>query len=299
MNTAEMLSTNNNQSQLILLSEELRKRDEKIVYLEEQLAWLKRQIFGQRSEKIIQDCNEQQLEFPGFENLSKKLEEEKKVVPTHTRRKPNRNGQDKIDLPDDLPVKTTIIDILEGEKTCQDTGQTLVKIGEEVTRKLAHEPGSYYIKEIIRPKYANPKREEAGIITAELPDSLLPKCRADESLLAEIITKKFADHLPLYRIAEILNREGISINRKLLSQWVIRSGIALKPLYDEMLKQVLASKNIFIDETPVKLQDIGKCKQAYMWVVVGGCESDPPYRVYQFKQNRCHNNVLELSLIHI
>ena len=81
-----------------------------------------------------------------------------------------------------------------------------------------------------------------------MPDSLLPKCRADESLLAEIITKKFADHLPLYRIAEIFNREGIKISRKLLSQWVIRSAIALKPLYNEMLKRVLASNNIFIDE---------------------------------------------------
>lgn len=81
----------------------------------------------------------------------------------------------------------------------------------------------------------------------ELPDSLLPKCRADESLLAEIITKKFADHLPLYRIAEIFKREGIRISRKLLSQWVVNSAMALKPLYEEMKKKVLLSKNIFID----------------------------------------------------
>ena len=91
-----------------------------------------------------------------------------------------------------------------------------------------------------------------------------------------------------------MGREGIRISRKLLSQWVVRCGMALKPLYDEMLKRVLESKNIFIDETPVKLQDIGKCKQAYMWVVVGGCASDPPYRIYEFKENRCHDNVLEI-----
>jgi transposase len=70
--------------------------------------------------------------------------------------------------------------------------------------------------------------------------------------------------------------------------------MALKPLYNEMLKKVLSSKNIFIDETPVKLWEAVKCKQAYMWVVVGGCESNPAYRIYEFKENRCHDNVLEI-----
>lgn len=103
-----------------------------------------------------------------------------------------------------------------------------------------------------------------------------------------------ADHLPLYRVAEIFKREGIMISRKLLSQWVVRSAMALKPLYNEMLKRVLASKNIFIDETPVKLWEAVKCKQAYMWVVVGGCEANPAYRIYEFKENRCHDNVLDI-----
>lgn len=293
MNTAETTSKIDLQSQ-ILLKDEIRKRDEKIVYLEEQLAWFKRQIFGQRSERVTADLNNQQLMLEGLENIQTNAEEQKKTVPAHTRRKPNRNGQDKITLPPDLTVKTTIIDIPQEQKVCQETGQPLVQIGVEVSHKLAHEPGSYYIKEIIRPKYANQKKEETGIITAELPDSLLPKCRADESLLAEIITKKFADHLPLYRIAEGMEREGIKISRKLLSQWVVKCGMALKPLYHEMLKHILSSQNIFIDESPVKLWEPGKCKQAYMWVVVGGSQSDPPYRVYEFKHNRCHDNVLDL-----
>ncbi len=87
------------------------------------------------------------------------------------------------------------------------------------------------LKETVRPKYAHPKKEEAGIFTAPMPECLLPKCRADESLLAEIITKEFADHLHLYRIAEIFGREGIKISRKMLSQWVVKSAMALKPLY--------------------------------------------------------------------
>jgi transposase len=279
---------------------EISVRDEKIIHmdhkiqnLEEQLAWFKRQVFGKRSERVVSDLNVQQLTFEGFENPNAE-KTKKKTIPAHERKTPNRDGKDKITLPDDLPVKTTIIDIPEDEKVCQETGQALVQIGVEVSHKLAHQPGSYYIKEIIRPKYAHPQKEENGILTAPMPDSLLPKCRADESLLAEIITKKFADHLPLYRIAEIFNREGIKISRKLLSQWVLRCAMALKPLYNEMLERVLASKNIYIDETPVKLWEVVKCKQAYMWVVVGGCEANPPYRIYEFKQDRCHHNVLDI-----
>lgn len=276
-----------------LESENRQLRDD-MVSLQEQLAWFKRQIFGKRSERVVKDLNSNQLMFDGFENLQASKEEKKKTVASHTRRKPNRNGQDKITLPSDLPVKTTILDIPDEDKVCKETGEALVQIGVEVSHKLAHEPGSYYVKEIVRPKYVVPSREEAGVITAALPDSLLPKCRADESLLAEIITKKFADHLPLYRIEEILKREGIKISRKLLSQWVIRAAMALKPLYNKMLERVLGCKNIFIDETPVKLLDIGKCKQAYLWVVVGGCEANPAYRIYEFRENRCHDNVLEI-----
>lgn len=279
--------------EITVRDEKIIQLDQKVHHLEEQLAWLKRQIFGKRSEREVSDLNNQQLLLEGFESPAHK-EEKKKPIAAHERKKPDRNGQDKITLPDDLPVETTVLDIPDEQKVCQETGEPLVQIGVEVSHKLAHKPGSYFIKEIIRPKYAHPKKEENGILTADLPDSLLPRCRADESLLAEVITKKFADHLPLYRIAEIFQREGIKISRKLLSQWVLSSAIALKPLYDEMLKRILSSKNIFIDETPVKLWEAVKCKQAYMWVVVGGCESNPAYRIYQFKEDRCHHNVLDI-----
>jgi transposase len=286
--------------ELLNRDHELQSRDEKIVNLtqknndlQDQLAWFKRQLFGKRSERSASNLNEQQLMLEGFE-IPKPAEQETKEVIAHARRKPNRKGQDKITLPSDLPVQTTILDIPEEQKVCSQTGEHLVQIGVEITHKLAHKPGSYYIKEIIRPKYAYPKREELGILTAELPSTLLPKCRADESLLAEIITKKFGDHLPLYRIEESMQREEIKISRKLLSQWVIRSAMALKPLYLEMVKQVLSGSNIFIDESPVKLFEKNKCKTAYLWIVVGGNEASPSYRVYNFRENRCHDNALEI-----
>ena len=272
---------------------QLADRDREILYLKEQLEWLKRQIFGKRSERTVSLANQEQLQFEGFSDLTKEIPSTQ-TVPEHQRKKPERNGQDKIQLPPDLPLETVVLDVPEEEKVCKETGVPLVKIGEEVSYKLAHRPGSYYLKEIIRPKYANPKKEEAGVLTALMPDAIIPKCRADESLLAEIAVKKFADHMPLYRIAEMLSRDGIIISRRLLSQWVVRLGIALVSLYDAMKKAILDSQNVFIDESPVNMQDGTKVKQGYMWVLVGGQAADPPYRIYDFRENRRHEHVRDI-----
>ncbi len=231
----------------ILQSENVKLR-QTIISLEEQLNWFKRQLFGQKSERDLSHVDSHQLELEGFEALDK-TDPQTKTVAAHTRRKPENKGKESIILPKDLPVETIVIDLPEEQKICQETGAPLVKIGEETTYKLAYKPGSFYLKEIIRPKYAHPTREEKGILTTELPETLLPKCRADESFLAFILTKKFADHLPLYRICEGLQRHGITISRKLLSQWVIRCGIALMPLYEEMKKHILQSESVYIDES--------------------------------------------------
>jgi transposase len=262
-----------------------------IKYLNEQLEWLKRQIFGKRSEKIIPTHSEIQLTFEGMASLESP-EPQVQTIETHQRKKPDRQGQDKITLPDDLPVERVILDLPEEQKVCQETGIKLVKIGEEVSHKLAHKPGSYYIKETVRPKYANPKKSEEGIKIANLPESLLNRCQADDSFLADILVKKYSDHLPLYRISEILSRDKIEISRQLLSQWVLRSTKALKPIYDEMQRQILASGYVFIDESPVKMLDpgAGGSKLTYMWVLCGGKSSNPPYRVYNFRDNRQHHN---------
>ena len=271
MIAVQNLSKEQLQNRNKILQEQLSQRDEKIVHLdkenteynqkivvlEEQLNWFKRQLFGRRSERDITHVDAKQLELDGFESLPK--EDEPKNIAAHRRRKPENKGKESIILPSDLPVETVFLDIRQEQKVCQETGVPLVKIGEETTLKLAYKPGSFYLKEIIRPKYAHPAKEEKGIIIEALPESLLTRCRADESFLAFILTKKFADHLPLYRICEGLQRHGIIISRKLLSQWVIRCGMALMPLYEVMRAKILASGNVFIDESPVRIQEKVKC----------------------------------------
>ena len=264
--------------------------------LKEQVEWFKRQIFGQRSEKIKDPVIGAQ-DLPGFVYPEAQEQPAKeKPVTGYTRREKSRDGKDAVTLPEGIPVETKVIDIPEEEKVCKETGESLVKIGEEVTRKLAHKPGSYYVKEIIRPKYAIKSNPDAGIITAELPDSLLPRCQVDESFLAETLVKKYGDHLPLYRQCEILSREQIFISRQLLCQWVIKAAMTLKPLHNLMVQMVLESKNAFVDETPIQVLDPGrgKTKQGYMWVLVGGQERDPSLRVYDFYENRKHSNAEKL-----
>jgi len=114
--------------------------------------------------------------------------------------------------------------------------------------------------------------------------------------LADILTQKFADHTPLYRIREKLSRVEISISRQQLSQWVVRIGKELTPLYKLMHQKILESGNIFADESPVELLESGRGKthKAYMWVVAGGQSKDPPYRIYQFHLNRKHKHVNDL-----
>ena len=280
------------QNQLAERNTQLAERDAKIIYLEEQIDWFKRQIFGKKSERVV-DVNHEQLKFDGFENANQP-KTETQTIPAHERKKRTSTGKDTIKLPEDLPVETTVVDIPEEEKVCKETGVPLQKIGEEVSHKLAYRPGSYFLKKIVRPKYVHPKQEEKGVIIAPMPDSLLPKCRADESLLADIITRKFVDHLPLYRIAEAMSRDGIVISRRLLSEWVISVGIALRVLYDAMKERILQSDRLHIDESPVDIFDSPKVRQGYMWVLVGGVGADPPYRLYNFYEDRKHAHAEEI-----
>ena len=95
------------------MNEQLRKEmthlqcQNELAHLKEQLAWLTRQLFGQRSEKLVDGLNENQLLLPGFQP-PKEPEKKKKTIPAHERRQPQRSGKDKITLPPDLPITRSI-----------------------------------------------------------------------------------------------------------------------------------------------------------------------------------------------
>lgn len=273
----------------------LQQKDQQIAALQsqvsllsEQLSWLKKQLFGAKSERIFSDEMTLPFDFGDQELAPPPVITEEVKYP---RRKAVKNrGSDTLAFPEGLPVKRIELDVPKKEKICPETGEPLVRIGEEVSRKLARKAEQFYVIEYVRPKYASPKNPDMGILTATLPDAVIARCPADESLLAYILTAKFADHLPLYRLVEGLQRSQIKISRQTLSKWVLTLGAGLDPLYEAMKARVLASGVIFVDESPIRLQVKGKgrCQQAYMWVYVGGGGGDPPYRFFEFCLNRSH-----------
>ena len=266
-----------------------------LLTLNEQLAWLKKQIFGAKSERIIADLDTQPFLDLDFGSPRPEKEPEKEEV-SYTRRKAAKNrGSDTISFPDNLPVRRIELDIPAEDKICPETGEPLVCIGSETSRKLGRTAEQFFIIEYVRPKYASKAAPDLGVKTAPLPDAVIARCPADESLLAYILTAKFADHLPLYRLGEILQRSDVKISRQTLSKWVLTLGAALSPIYDMMRDQILASEVLFVDETPIDLQVKGKnrCQQAYMWIYVGGGGGDPPYRFFEFCLNRNHEHPLK------
>ena len=260
----------------------------------EQLAWLKKQVFGAKSERIVADEQQQPL-LAGLDFGDPKVFEPIKEEISYRRNKPPKNrGADTISFPEDLPVKRVELDLPSDLKICPETGLPMVRIGSEVTRKLGRTPESFFVVEYVRFKYASKTRPELGVLTPALPDAIIPRCPADESLLASVLVSKYADHLPLNRLTEIFARSGVKISRQTLSKWVLTLGAALSPLYDELGRQILHSGRVFVDETPILMQidEKGRCQTAYMWTYVGGGGADPPYRYYEFRTNRNHEHAL-------
>lgn len=265
---------------------------EQLALLKEQLAWFQKQVFGAKSERIVADLGQQSLPFAEAEPTAPATESVEEI--RYQRRKPAKNrGRDTISYPDNLPVKRIELDIPAERKVCAETGEPLVCIGQEVTRKLARKAEQFYVIEYVRPKYASRKNPDQGILTAPLPDAIIDRCPADESLLASVLGAKFADHLPLYRQAEILRRSNIYISRQTLSKWVLTLGAGLAPLYEAMKARILGSGVVFVDESPIAMQEQGKgrCQTAYMWVYAGGGGGDPPYRFFEFRTSRSHAHV--------
>jgi len=107
---------------------------------------------------------------------------------------------------------------------------------------------------------------------------------AGPGLLAYVVTSKFSDFLPLYRLENIFERNGLEINRATQSVWCGDVAEIVKPLFDLMVSRVLASHVICTDDTVMPMLWPGKTKQARMWVCIG--DGHNPYNVFHFTLGR-------------
>ncbi len=128
-------------------------------------------------------------------------------------------------------------------------------------------PSEFFVRRFVRPKYALPEGE--GIIIGKLPSQPIDKCMAGPGLLAQVIIDKYVDHLPLYRQEQRFSRVGITLAPSTLCNW--KSGVCrlITPLYDAMVKEVLQTNYLHVDETPLKVLDQdkkGTTHRGYFWV---------------------------------
>ncbi len=191
-------------------------------------------------------------------------------------------------FPNDLPRKRIEYDLLESQKYCDcGCGCALKKIGEDILEQLEIIPTQVYVVEHVRFKYAG-CAYDSKVVTATMPRQPIDKAMAGAGLLADVLVKKYDDHLPLYRQSEILTRHGIDLPRSTLCDWVGNCAQNLSPLVDDMRKTLLASPKIHTDDTTVPVQEPGleKTKTGRLWIYYGYGKGSPPCAIYDYTPTR-------------
>lgn len=201
-------------------------------------------------------------------------------------------------MPDHLPRVREEHDIPEEEKICPCCQGTLHRMGEEVSEQLDIIPAKVQVIQHVRPKYACRHCEE-GVKTAELPPQPIPRSIATPGLLAYIVTSKYVDGLPLYRLEQFpLNRLGVEIARATMATWMVRCGDLVQPFINLLRDKLLEAPVVHCDETTVQvLNEPGKTPQSksYMWVQVAEPQNDQ--KIILFDYAACRSGSVPVKLL--
>jgi transposase len=246
-----------------------RRHEEELESLKQQLTWLKRQVFGRKSEKRLID----QSSHSGL--LFDALPESQELAPieqvSYTRRKGSKDRGDAVTdsglrFNDDVPVEVIHVKDPEIDAIPEEHREV---IDEKITHRLAQRPGSYVVLEYRRPVVKDKRNDRLHSTPA--PANVLDNSLADVSFLVGMLIDKFCYHLPLHRQHQRLSASGITLSRSTLTQQVERAITLLKPIYDAQLEHILLSKVLAMDETPTKAGrgKPGKMKQTWFWPVYG------------------------------
>ena len=277
------------------LESKLDKVQAQVDRLTELLILAQKARFGSSSEQakyVLSDGFEQESLFNEAEVCANEDEPEPVVVEQHTR-KPKRTKEE---LANSLPVVEEVIDIPEGERTCDICEGELHAIGKElVRRELSIIPAQAYVTETYRINYAcddcAKETDEANIIKPEVPDPVVKRGLASPSSAAYVMYQKFVNGMPLYRQAKDWGTFGVQISRATLANWIIYTSLHwLLPLWNAFKSLLLESPIILADETVVQvLKEPGKTPQSEsrMWVYcTGNVVQPPPIVLFEYQPNR-------------
>lgn len=236
------------------------EHEAEILYLKQELAQLKRMIFGSKSERHLGNDPSQLSLGLGVETVAPPEKETEQITYTRDKSDNKKASAIRLALPAHLHREEHIIE--PGEDV---TGAR--KIGEVVTEVLEYTPGKFYVERYVRPKYVLPKEER--IVIGELPSFPIPRGNAGAGLLAHLLISKFVDHLPFYRQVQQFKRQDIDIAESTISGWFTASCRLLEPLYERLVTRVRGSSYLMADETPIPVQTKdkpGSTHKGYHWV---------------------------------
>lgn len=234
------------------------KQAKELAIVKAENAYLKKMIFGSKSERYKSELDPNQLNLFGKEEQDEQQEPQTETI-SYNRTKKKHPGRNT--LPDHLPVEEIVIEPKEST-------EGLKKIGEEITETLKYTPASLVKIRLIRPKYE--KVDQTGVLIAPMPYRPIHKCIAESSLLSHVMVAKFVDHLPFYRQIKRFKRDfNWVISSSTINDWFVACCTLLKPIYNEMVEQIRSSAYIQADESPIKVLQSEKKKQThqgYQWV---------------------------------
>ena len=247
---------------------------ERVVLLEEELRCIKSQYFGTSSQKTDAAAGnpDQALLFNEVEVLAaiEAAEEAQrqrttKVDPHERQHTGGRKAIPKhfprIEIPHDLP---------EEQKTCTKcpVPHPLKRIGEEIRECCRFEPPKISVEHHIRYTYVCELRHE-DVVTAPNPPTLLPKTMASPSLLAHLVTAKFDDGIPLYRVSRQLERSGMDLSPGTAGTWVNRiGGGKVLPLIELLREGIFVPPFMHMDESYLQVLKSEKAPTSTHYMVV-------------------------------
>jgi len=292
---------NMTRAQLITEYEQSQKRlavlDVENQHLKAQVNWFKEQFklaqhrqFGSSSEKMTA-LLQNELVFNEAEATldSTHVEAEPETV-TYTRKAKSTGHRQ--EMLEDLPTETIEYKLSEDEQVCVQCGGHLHEMSTQTREEIEIIPARVKVIKHVQSIYScrNCEKNEISvpIVTAPAPKALIAKSLASPSAIAYIMSQKFVESLPLYRQEKHFERLGIELPRTMLSNWMIKGGELLEPIYDRMREALLERDVLHADETPLQvLHEPGRSAQSksYMWLYRSG-RYGPPIICYEYQSTR-------------
>lgn len=263
-----------------------------VASLTQQLAWFKRQLFGQKSEKRLAiDAAEQGnlLSALGVAQPPAPALDAVESVSYQRRKKQRDAAVNDTGLRFGEDVTRDVITIVD-PAIAAVPAQRREFVSERISYRLAQRPGSYSILEFRHQTWK--LIDTQRIVSTPAPVAVLERCAADVSLLAGMLVDKFCYHLPLYRQHQRIAQGGIQLSRTSLSNWSGRAIDLLRPIAAAQHAHILAGKVVAMDETPIKAgrEKPGKMRQAYLWPLYG--EDDEI--AFHYAATREHRHVAQI-----